>query len=211
MNILCINTAFKTAQIAVCGKKNVFVSLDANAKSSENVLPAIENALLEAELDISVIDYIGVVVGPGSFTGVRVGVALVKGFLACFPKIKAVAIDSLDLMGYEWQSRGKENDFCAVQNALSGRFFVKEYKNFLPYGEANLTQELPKGFKVGLESENLSEVDAFVEPSAETLLSLTKKMIEQGQFANGQNLAPVYLRLSQAEENLLKKEENAEN
>ena len=211
MNILAINTAFKTAQIAVCGKKDVFVSLDANAKSSENVLPAIENALLEAELDISAIDHIGVVVGPGSFTGVRVGVALVKGFLACFPKIKTVAIDSLDLMAFEWQSRGQEPDFCAVQNALSGRFFVKEYKNFLPCENASLTQELPKGFKVGLESENLSEVDAFVEPSAETLLSLTKKLIEKGQFANGQNLAPVYLRLSQAEENLLKKEEHAEN
>ena len=78
MNILCINTAFKTAQIAVCGKKNVFVSLDANAKSSENVLPAVEEALLKAGLDISAIDHIGVVVGPGSFTGVRVGVALVK-------------------------------------------------------------------------------------------------------------------------------------
>ena len=74
-----------------------------------------------------------------------------------------------------------------------------------------MVREIPEGVKVGLESENLSEVDAFVEPSAETLLSLTKKMIEQGQFANGQNLAPVYLRLSQAEENLLKKEENAEN
>ena len=211
MNILCLNTAFKTAQIAVSGKKDVFVSLDANAKSSENVLPAVEEALIKAGLEIADIDHIGVVVGPGSFTGVRVGVALVKGFLACFPNIKVTSIDSLDLMASEWQLKGKQSDFCAVQNALSGRFFVKEYKNFLPASDASLRQELPKIFKVGLESENLSEVDETLEPSAETLLTLTKKLIEKGQFANGQNLAPVYLRLSQAEENLLKKEQNAEN
>ncbi|MBR5226931.1 MAG: hypothetical protein IKV69_02520, partial [Clostridia bacterium] len=63
MNILCLNTAFKTAQIAVSGKKDVFVSLDANAKSSENVLPAVEEALIKAGLEIADIDHIGVVVG----------------------------------------------------------------------------------------------------------------------------------------------------
>ena len=211
MNILCLNTAFKTAQIAVSGKKDVFVSLEANAKSSENVLPAVEEALINAGLEIADIDHIGVVVGPGSFTGVRVGVALVKGFLACFPNIKAVAVDSLDLMATEWQTKGKEKNFCAVQNALSGRFFVKSYQNFVPITESSLQQQLPSVFKIGLESERLSEVDAFVEPTCQTLLAITKNLIEKSEFVTGQNLTPVYLRLSQAEENLLKKEQNAEN
>lgn len=211
MNILCINTAFKTAQIVVKGKRQVLLSLDSLAKSSENVLPAIENALISAGIEIADLDCIGVVVGPGSFTGLRVGTALVKGFLAVHPNIKVVAIDSLDLMAFEWQKVGNNADFCAVQNALSGRFFVKTYKNFLPKSEPTLEKNLPETFRVGLESEGLSEVDAFVAPSEETLLQITQKLIESRQFVEKNSLAPVYLRLSQAEENLLKKGENAEN
>lgn len=211
MNILCLNTAFKTATIAVRGKKTVFINLDASAKSSENVLPAIENALMSAGIEIGDVDCVGVVVGPGSFTGVRVGVALVKGFMACFPKLKVVAINSLDLMAFEWQKTGKTSEFCAVQNALSGRFFVKEYQSFLPKTEASLEKNLPSAFKVGLKSEALSEVDAYVEPSEKTLLEMTENLIKENQFVSKSQLAPVYLRLSQAEENLLKKEENAEN
>lgn len=210
MNILCINTAFKTAQIVVSGKKQVFISLDSLAKSSENVLPNIENALISVGLEIGDIDCIGVVVGPGSFTGLRVGTALVKGFLAVYPNIKVVAIDSLDLMALEWQKVGKCADFCAVQNALSGRFFVKSYQNFLPKTDACLEKNLPEGFCVGLEKEGLS-VNAVVEPTEKTLLEITEKLIENGQFVDKNSLAPVYLRLSQAEENLLKKEEHAEN
>ena len=57
----------------------------------------------------------------------------------------------------------------------------------------------------------MSEANAFVEPSEQTLLEITEKMIENSEFVDKKDLAPVYLRLSQAEENLLKKEENAEN
>ena len=213
MKILCINTAFSVASLALKTEKSEdFLMLDATAKSSEKVLPAIDNLLQKNGVAIGEIDVISVVVGPGSFTGVRIGVALVKGLCVALPHIKVVAVNSLDLMAYEFAKTAPSQNFCAIQNALGGRFFVREYApDASAHGQATLVGELPAETKVGLRAEALSEADVFVECPPTELLEYSQKLIKENAFVDAKTLAPVYLRLSQAEENLQKKEENAEN
>ena len=208
--ILCLNTAWALAQIAY-KNGDVFTEkvLDANAKSSENVLPKIEELLIENGVNISNITHYGVVVGPGSFTGLRVAVSLVKGFCAVFSDARVVAVNSLDLMAKEFMKTNTCKDFSVVQNALGGRFFVKNFKNGVG-GKSLLVRGFPGGVKVGLESENLPEMDFWVQPTPQTLAQFTQQEITEQNFVSVEKLEPVYLRLSQAEENLLKKEENAE-
>jgi len=209
MKILCLNTAFSMATVCLENNgKKVFKTLDADAKSSEKVLPQIEEVLFAENLKISDIDFIAVVVGPGSFTGLRIGVALVKGFMSCFPNIKCVAINSLDLIAYEFIKFNKiEKNFFCIQNALSGRFFIAKYNKLgKPTSDYSLVNELPKGILVGLESEKLDVATAFISLQPENLLTFAKTKIENYEFVETNNLIPVYLRLSQAEENLLKKD-----
>lgn len=209
MKILCLNTAFGVATVCLENEgKKVFATLDADAKSSEKVLPQIEEVLLKENLKIADIDYVAVVVGPGSFTGLRIGVALAKGFMCCFPNLKAVAINSLDLMAYEYVKINKsENDFFCIQNALSGRFFVAKYnKSGEQKGEYKLINELPQGILVGLESEKLDVATCLISLNPKNLLSLAKTKPQSKNFVDINNLSPIYLRLSQAEENLLKKD-----
>lgn len=212
MKILCINTAFSACRLAIkMGQLQDFVCLDSNAKSSEKVLPAIDALLSKHNLELSDLDIIAVVVGPGSFTGVRIGVALVKGFCAVYQKIKVIEINSLDLMAQEFQ-KNATSDFCCVQNALGGRFFVRQYDKFAnPKGPAILSHEIYDLVKVGLKEESLSDMDFFALAPSEVLLEYSCILAKRNEFVLPQNLAPVYLRLSQAEENLQKKEENAEN
>lgn len=210
MNLLCISTAFSEANVCLesNGKIN-YRTLDANAKSSENVLPQIEDILTTNNLRVADLDYIAVVVGTGSFTGTRIGVALAKGFMACNEKIKAVAINSLDLMAFEWTKNNNEtSNFYCVQNALSGRFFVAKYtKNGERIGECTLENYLPEDAKkISLEVENLTETEEKITLTPENLVIYAKKLIKKGEFTTKHILAPIYLRLSQAEENLLKKE-----
>ncbi|MDD4816055.1 MAG: tRNA (adenosine(37)-N6)-threonylcarbamoyltransferase complex dimerization subunit type 1 TsaB [Clostridia bacterium] len=208
MKILCLNTAFSMATICLENNgKKVLKTLDANAKSSEKVLPEIENILVLENLKIADIDFVAVVVGPGSFTGIRIGVALVKGFMCCFPNLKVVAINSLDLMAFEFAKTQNKKEFFCIQNALSGRFFVAKFDNLgKPISENLLTNEVPKGVLVGLETEKLEMANHYVFLTPENLLEFANAKIKSQNFVDLNNLTPIYLRLSQAEENLLKKD-----
>lgn len=206
MNILCINTAFAEAQIVLeINGKFIAKTIEASSKTSEKVLPCVEELLTSQSLTPADLDVIGVVVGPGSFTGIRIGMAMVKGFMACFPQLKVVAINSLDLMAFEFVRGGNNYQFSAVQNALSNRFFVAKFdengKNISGY---NLENQLPSGVTVGLESEALSGVSQYISFNENALLQFVKQKIAAAEFVSAQELLPVYIRLSQAEENLIK-------
>lgn len=208
-NILCINTAFSKADIAL--KKdgqNSFKSLNASAKTSENVLPAIENILTANNLSPKELDVFSVVVGTGSFTGLRIGVAIVKGMAVANKKMKIVALNSLTLMARKFlkENANFDKDFYCIQNALSGRFFVSKFNaNGDILEKAKLVFELPqKTVFVGLESEGLDFVNFVVELDGKVLLEESEREIADKNFVALEKLEPLYLRLSQAEENLLK-------
>jgi tRNA threonylcarbamoyladenosine biosynthesis protein TsaB len=81
MRVLAIDTSGDHSVIAVTveGELRVERHVRARSRQGETLLPAIERALELAELTIAEIDLIGVGLGPGSFTGVRIGVATAKG------------------------------------------------------------------------------------------------------------------------------------
>ena len=207
--VLCLNTAFAKADLALSvNNKNDYISIDSNAKSSENVLPCIEKMLSQKKLKPTDLDFIGVVVGPGSFTGLRIGVAIVKGFVCVKERIKIVEINSLDLMAKTFLNKFKnkinQKNFYCVLNALSGRFFIAQYDCFGNCLEkAKLVNELPNSSVfVGLEIENLDFVDFSIQLTSEMLLEVCCEKIKNNTFTNLEDLKPLYLRLSQAEENL---------
>ncbi len=207
--VLCLNTAFAKADLALSvNNKNDYISIDSNAKSSENVLPCIEKMLSQKNLKPTDLDFIGVVVGPGSFTGLRIGVAIVKGFVCVKEKIKIVEINSLDLMAKTFLNKFKnkinQKNFYCVLNALSGRFFIAKYDCFGNCLEkAKLVNELPiSSIFVGLEIESLDFVDFNIQVTPEILLDLCCENIKNENFIPLEDLKPLYLRLSQAEENL---------
>lgn len=255
MKILCLNTAFKTAQIACeFEAKRVFKEIDAEAKSSENVLPTVEKILSSNNLTPKNLTHIGVIVGPGSFTGLRIGVAIVKGFVCVFPSLKIISANSLDFMAFQYvqenqfnfqkrqlnvqEEQFKKNEgldnknsqenqnfqsqeqsqkeqsqlseqkqFYCVLNAFSERYFLAKYnENGERLGGCLLTENLPNdSIIIGLESENLESANKLIKLKPEYLLNFIKKLINKNEFISLEKLNPFYLRLSQAEENLIKK------
>jgi len=240
MKVLCINTAFAEAHIAFKSESiQVFKKINSEAKSSEKVLPAIEKVLHEQGIIPKELTHIATVVGPGSFTGIRIGVAIAKGFVCAVPTIKLVAINSLDLMAFEFlkmesshkilnekqnefspqiklsNSNGKQSEiFYCIQNAHSKRFFIAKY-NFAGerISDYSLVNKLPESeILIKLECEDFEIPDSIGNSSAlinisfkpETLLEIALKYIEENNIIDLQKFEPVYIRLSQAEENLIK-------
>src|SRR5699024_142639 len=106
------------------------------------------------------------------------------------------------------KSEKVKNNFVCVINALSGLYYICDYDS-----DGNKTRDARvisqqefdnlQCVKVSLKEEGLS--DKQVELSAEDLLNLALSKAEKGQFTDENNLNALYLRSSQAEENLNKK------
>lgn len=86
MNILAVDTAGKTAGVALMqdGRLLYEVYFDGGLTHSETLLPLIDTCLKLCGLTCADIDLFGVNAGPGSFTGLRIGLAAVKGL--AFPR-----------------------------------------------------------------------------------------------------------------------------
>lgn len=107
MLVLAIDTATKIGSVAlydekvgIIGEINLYVKLN----HSSIIMSAIDNLFKMTNLKISDVDMIAVTVGPGSFTGIRIGVSIAKGLVYGTDK-KIVGINELDLLAYNSELR----------------------------------------------------------------------------------------------------------
>lgn len=202
--MIAISTAFKTAQLAIeLDGKQKLMEMDADCKVSENVLATLDTMLEELGVKIQDNHTYAVVVGPGSFTGLRIGIALVKGLCAAEENNKVIPLSSLALLAYSYIKQNKpKEDFYVVLNALSGLYFICKFDKLgkALSEEKLITAQQLEGLteqKVGLKQEKLPFVGVEITPI--DLLEFAKKQEKIENFVDFHTLAPVYLRRSQAE------------
>lgn len=101
MKVLGIDTSSNVASAAVIDDDKIIAefTLNLNKTHSQLLMPMIDNMLSACECDIKDIDLFAVAVGPGSFTGLRIGIATAKGLAhACGKKI--VPVGTLEALAY---------------------------------------------------------------------------------------------------------------
>lgn len=221
--ILSVDSSAVTASVALTDGENVINNefVNAGLTHSETLLPMIKRVL--GDTKVSDLDAIAVTAGPGSFTGVRIGVATVKG-IAFEKNIPCISVSTLEAIAYNFAD---ENIIvCAVMDARRMQFYnaLFEMKN----GKAirlcddraisitDLREDLKKydrvviagdGAKLCFDNINLDNCT----------LAPNDKMYQNGigvsraakdkKKISAFSLMPVYLRLSQAERELkLKKD-----
>ena len=101
MKILAVDTAWDSMVVAlsVDGKIYSETSLDGAKKHNSLILPMIDRLLDKAGIKISEVDNFAAVVGPGSFTGIRIGVSTVNALAFACNK-NSVAINALEEIAY---------------------------------------------------------------------------------------------------------------
>ena len=97
MITLAFDSTAKAASVAICDGEKLLAlyNIDNGLTQSELLLPMAENMLKSLQLSFSDVELLACAVGPGSFTSVRIGVALVKG-IAFARNIPCVAVSTLD-------------------------------------------------------------------------------------------------------------------
>lgn len=117
MKILGVDSSAKSASAAICENGRLISECFVNASltHSRTLMPMVDNALKQADMNIKDIDAFCVNVGPGSFTGIRIGVAAVKG-LALAENKPCAGISTLESMAYNFA-----DDSCLVCAAMDAR------------------------------------------------------------------------------------------
>ncbi len=137
MLTLAIDTSFKTVAVALMQDDNILYDAVINnaLNHSETLLPAIDDACRQLRLKIDDIDLFACTLGPGSFTGLRVGVSTLKGLLFASGK-PAVGVSSLAALALNVT----DNDalICSVMDAGRGHVYTASYR----YNDNGLLRQL---------------------------------------------------------------------
>lgn len=221
MKILALDTTAKTATAAVLEDEKLLGIYTVNTENthSETLLPMIKSLLSSLSLDVSSIDAFAVSIGPGSFTGVRIGVATVKGLSFGTGK-KCIGVDTIDAL-YENLS-GFPGIVCPVMNARRGQVYCglfdggekiipsscMELDELIPIAEERAKRENKKVFFVGDGYELCLGKDIYgFMPTPELLIyqnaysvgKIAYRKIMAGEYTKDTELEINYIRKPQAE------------
>ena len=216
MKILGIDTSSSSLSVAVMDDDLLKGEFTLNHKltHSEQMMPLLDSLLSHLELKMSDIDLIGVSVGPGSFTGIRIGVAAANA-MAMALDIPVVGISSLEAMAYTagetaytivstfdaqrdrfyfnaYRFENSELKALEAEDVLEKKDLIKKlesYDKVLLLGDAVfINEELPLNVK------KAKRAVRYVRASSVCELAHRNYLLGKTGFA-----VPVYLRKSQAE------------
>ena len=230
MKILAVDTSALTLSVALTEDKKPVAQtiLNTGHTHSETLLPALERLMDFASWKVSDIDLFAVSEGPGSFTGVRIGVSFVKGL--AFGGKKCVGVSTLEALAYNLL--GFKGIISPVMDARRGQFynalFVSDGKSLTRLSEdraisaEELEKELEKygdtsvylcgdGYEIArkmLKNENIEDTpEALLKQNAYSVAVVALKEYEKGNATDDSTLSPTYLRVPQAERERLEREQ----
>ncbi|MEG0546368.1 MAG: tRNA (adenosine(37)-N6)-threonylcarbamoyltransferase complex dimerization subunit type 1 TsaB [Oscillospiraceae bacterium] len=228
MKILSIESSATSASVAVCDNKKLLCEFYTNVglTHSQTIMPMVENSLKIADIDINSIDIFAVSYGPGSFTGIRIGISSIKGMADALKK-PCFAVSTLETIAYPFIDfngvvisvmdarcnqvytasfeNGKRlcSDDAILIDELSDR--IKNYKkDVILCGDGaemcyNILKEKNDGLFLAPVTNRFQKASSVAFLAEEKLLSFEKTV-------SASELLPLYLRLPQAERELKLKE-----
>lgn len=213
--ILAIETATSSCSVAINTQQGVFVRHEVGSNvHSKVLLEMVQDLLGQTSLTVSDVNAVAVGQGPGSFTGLRIGVGVAQG-IAYGINAPMIGISSLDALANQSSEQGS---VIAGIDARMGEVYWCEYlKNSDGVSRVGELRVTPPEDIIGhdktsklqllgnawteyhdrfsdtlLENSNVDESQVY--PMADSLLSLAQKAYQKGELINPLDFAPQYVR-----------------
>ncbi|WP_163132722.1 tRNA (adenosine(37)-N6)-threonylcarbamoyltransferase complex dimerization subunit type 1 TsaB [Agarivorans sp. Alg241-V36] len=213
--LLALDTSTENCSVALQWNGEVISKQEYSPRDhTQKILPFVEEVLAEAGVSLTQVDAIAFGRGPGSFTGVRIGVATAQG-LAFGADKPMVAVSTLQAMAQQaYASHNAEHCLAAI-DARMGEVYWGEYllveglmrlveqelviKPDLLDGKHSTSVAVGTGWQTYKEllSGQFSGVrvlDSVLYPTARDMLSYAQYAFERGDIVAAENAEPVYLR-----------------
>ena len=224
MKILAVDSSAKSASVAVAESGRLISECFVNnaLTHSRTLMPMVENSLSQADMSLKDIDAICVNVGPGSVTGVRIGVAAIKGLAMC-DNIPCAGVSTLECIAYNFAD--EDCIVCAAMDARCNQVYTALFRCDGEKVSRICEDKAISVDELGEELSHYSEriylagdgaeicMKAFGEKLPNARLSGENRRYQRAfgaalaaqnknEFIDSALLAPVYLRLPQAEREL---------
>lgn len=234
MKILALESSAVAASAALCEDEMLLgqTYLHTGLTHSQTLLPMAADLLEQCGLKPQDLDLIAVAAGPGSFTGLRIGVAAAKG-LAWAAELPCAGCSTLEAMA--WSLAGFQGEVCAAMDARRHQVYNARFQvnGTAPHrltpdraiALADLVKELEgtsvpqivmgDGAQLCYDALTAAGIPAVLAPpnlrmqSAWGVARMGLELARTGQTVSPGELVPVYHRLSQAERERLEREEAA--
>ncbi len=235
MLILAVDSATPVAGVALLDGEKIIAEYFTNFKRvhSQSLMPMIDKCLSDCGCSLNGLDAIALTTGPGSFTGIRIGMATVKG-LCLGADIPLIGVSTLDVIA--------NNMFlsnylvCPVLNARKNEVYTAVYdvskvmpqllwgpEACSPEVLAAKAMELAAGrsgivllgdgylpfqqyFRQTIGSQLIDAPPHLMLPRASSAASLARRKFEKGLLEDVHSIRPYYIRLSEAEYKLGKED-----
>ncbi len=215
MRVLAIETSTLAGGVALAEPERIVseYALDVRTTHSERLMPAIDRLLADAGWALATLDGLAVSVGPGSFTGLRIGISTAKG-LAFGLDVPIAPVPTLDALAARLPFaaspvcpvlRARRDEVYACLYRWAGGAMRREW-DYLALSPAELAARLPGD--VILLGDGASHVPAPAArlapaavrtPSAATVGELGLARLGAGDVVSATELVPLYLRPPEAE------------
>ena len=195
---LLIDTSSSNLTVSIINNEEILFKYQETILSdmSSKLLPIIDSGLKELNLTLNNIDKIFVVNGPGSFTGIRVGVTVAKT-IAWALKKDIIPLSSLELIATTATSK---KYVVPMIDARRGNVFAGIYDNNLNRIKEDKLISLEEINNISNDFEFVSydNINGVIKPDINVLKIVNKHLNDEG--INPHNLNPNYLKLTEAEE-----------
>lgn len=218
MNILVIDCAVSRLSIAVKAEdKTISEVYNIGMKQSEILVPVIQEVLKKANIKPEDLDYSALTIGPGSFTGLRLGISALKAIELAY-NVPIYGISSLETYSYPFTDFNMVVLSCIDAN--KDKFYARITKGkdvLLQDGDweidklLDIVKDYDKLFITGPDCNKLKEIiknttnktELFVpkttQLTTDSLISITEELVAAGAEPLKDFDGPVYLRASEAE------------
>ncbi|MGC8595862.1 MAG: tRNA (adenosine(37)-N6)-threonylcarbamoyltransferase complex dimerization subunit type 1 TsaB [Candidatus Kryptoniota bacterium] len=212
--ILSIETATKICSAAIVENGHALADFTVVSKNVhvERLMPMIISIFENSHLKFSDIDAIAVSIGPGSFTGLRIGLSTAKGIAYALDK-KIVAVPTLDAIAYRLRASWEGKKIFVVLHARTNEFYLGEYQlkgeklvRIDEYKVASTSEILSlltgdevltgEGAELLLKSGVTSKLapEELRSASALSVGLIGEEKFMQGEFAEIESVVPLYLK-----------------
>ncbi len=156
---MAFESSARSASVAVCDENGLVSQYFQNSglNHSRTLLPMAEDMLKNLSMTLHDIDFIAVSQGPGSFTGVRIGVSAVKG-LAWAADKPVCGVSTLQAMAYNGVAAAEDSLICCVMDAKRGQFYNAIFimRDGIPVRLVRIEQSAPQKLVEDIENQKKS-------------------------------------------------------
>ncbi len=225
MKILALDSSTRIGSVALAEAEQLIAQteLDVDVTHTEKLLPAVEEILKKTGWELENIEGFAVAIGPGSFTGLRVGLATMKGFALSHnrPLVGISSLEALAMNGvmsdipvaalldakrgevyaavYQFE-RGIIKEILFKEQAIKPEFLSHFLKKLGPswlIGDGALAYR--EFFEKNLKGQTFFPPHSMMRLQSKWIAWLALPKLQKGEGKNWASLTPNYLRLSDAE------------